>query len=150
MGVGVDMFLGLCEECDSVQVWCGAVWGCLGGREGACGGLRMRCSGEGGLLQRVCAYACMILRTRARACVGVFAHRVCTRVHAYSPSLCTIPPIITPTLSPLTSRPQEVASLYALVQNDINPQRILTQTLSDLPSLTRSMLLGWSDRILSS
>ena len=45
---------------------------------------------------------------------------------------------------------QEVANLYALVQNDINPQRIITQTLSDIPSLSRSMLLAWSDRILTS
>ena len=45
---------------------------------------------------------------------------------------------------------QEVAKLYTLVQNDINPQKIITQTLGDIPALSRSMLLAWSDRILTS
>lgn len=45
---------------------------------------------------------------------------------------------------------QEVQQLLQLVGNDINPQRIVQQTLLDLPSLTRQLMLGWSDRILAS
>ncbi|KAK9785023.1 hypothetical protein WJX73_005206 [Symbiochloris irregularis] len=45
---------------------------------------------------------------------------------------------------------EEVAHLYSMVQNDINPQKILTQTLGDLPALSRSMLLAWSEKVLTS
>lgn len=45
---------------------------------------------------------------------------------------------------------QEIAKLYALVQNDINPQKIVTQTLVDIPAISRNMLLAWSDRVLTS
>lgn len=45
---------------------------------------------------------------------------------------------------------EEVQQLLQLVQNDINPQKIVQQTLLDLPSLSRQLMLGWSDRVLSS
>lgn len=45
---------------------------------------------------------------------------------------------------------EEIAKLYALVQNDINPQKIVTQTLVDIPAISRNMLLAWSDRVLTS
>ena len=45
---------------------------------------------------------------------------------------------------------QEVQHLLQLVQDDINPQKIVQATLQDLPSLSRQFLLGWSDRILTS
>ena len=45
---------------------------------------------------------------------------------------------------------QEVNRLLQLVGNDINPQRIVTQTLADLPSLSRQLFLSWSDRVLAS
>ena len=45
---------------------------------------------------------------------------------------------------------QEVQHLLQLVQDDINPQKIIQATIQDLPSLSRQLLLGWSDRILTS
>ena len=45
---------------------------------------------------------------------------------------------------------QEIQQLYELIQDDINPQKIVQQTLADLPSLSRQLILGWSDRVLSS
>ena len=45
---------------------------------------------------------------------------------------------------------QEVQELLQMVRADINPQKILQQTLVDLPSLSRQALLGWSDRVLAS
>ena len=45
---------------------------------------------------------------------------------------------------------QEVQHLLQLVQDDINPQKIVQATLQDLPSLSRQFLLGWSDRVLTS
>lgn len=45
---------------------------------------------------------------------------------------------------------QEVQQLYRLIQGDINPQKIVQQALLDLPALSRQLMLGWSDKILSS
>lgn len=45
---------------------------------------------------------------------------------------------------------QEIQQLYELIQDDINPQKIVQQTLADLPALSRQLILGWSDRVLSS
>ena len=45
---------------------------------------------------------------------------------------------------------QEVRRLVALVQGDINPQRIVADTLADLPSLSRQLFLRWSDSVLAS
>ena len=44
---------------------------------------------------------------------------------------------------------QEVQHLLSLVQNDIDPQKLIRQTLFDLPVLSRAALLSWSDKILS-
>ena len=45
---------------------------------------------------------------------------------------------------------QEVQHLIRLVQDDISPQRIVQQTLLDLPALSRQLILSWSDRVLTS
>ncbi|KAK9804231.1 hypothetical protein WJX72_002551 [[Myrmecia] bisecta] len=45
---------------------------------------------------------------------------------------------------------EEVSHLMRLVQGGINPQKIVRQTLTDLPSISRQMMLNWSDRVLSS
>ena len=44
---------------------------------------------------------------------------------------------------------QEVQHLISLVQNDIDPQKLVRQTIFDLPVLSRAALLSWSDKILS-
>jgi len=43
-----------------------------------------------------------------------------------------------------------VQQLYRLIQGDINPQKIVQQALFDLPALSRQLMLGWSDKVLSS
>lgn len=45
---------------------------------------------------------------------------------------------------------QEVQDLLRLLQGDIDTSKIVRQTLTELPSLTRQVILGWSERILSS
>ncbi len=45
---------------------------------------------------------------------------------------------------------QEVQQLYRLIQGDINPQKIVQSALFDLPAISRQLMLGWSDRVLSS
>eukprot|EP00891_Asterochloris_glomerata_P003665 jgi/Astpho2/3665/Aster-07866 len=44
---------------------------------------------------------------------------------------------------------EEVQHLISLVQNDIDPQKLIRQTFFDLPVLSRAALLSWSDKILS-
>jgi hypothetical protein len=44
----------------------------------------------------------------------------------------------------------EVRSLLALMQDDIDIADITGAIVGDLPHLTRSVMLSWSDRILSS
>mmetsp|Transcript_18681 Transcript_18681/g.56469 ORF Transcript_18681/g.56469 Transcript_18681/m.56469 type:complete len:672 (-) Transcript_18681:1930-3945(-) len=44
----------------------------------------------------------------------------------------------------------EVQDLLRLLQGDIDTSKIVRQTLTELPSLTRQVILGWSERILSS
>jgi predicted unusual protein kinase regulating ubiquinone biosynthesis (AarF/ABC1/UbiB family) len=45
---------------------------------------------------------------------------------------------------------EEVQQLYRLIQGDINPQKIVQSALFDLPAISRQLMLGWSDRVLSS
>ena len=45
---------------------------------------------------------------------------------------------------------QEVQELLALLQADINPTKIVQQTLTDLPAISRQLILTWSDRVLAS
>lgn len=44
----------------------------------------------------------------------------------------------------------EVQSLLALVQDDVNVPALAGSLVSDLPALSRSVVLSWSDRVLSS
>ncbi|PNW74014.1 hypothetical protein CHLRE_13g581850v5 [Chlamydomonas reinhardtii] len=44
----------------------------------------------------------------------------------------------------------EVLNLLRLVQNDINPQKLVTEVVRDAPSLGRQLLLSWADRVLVS
>ena len=44
----------------------------------------------------------------------------------------------------------EVRSLLALVQDDVNVPALAGSLVSDLPALSRSVVLSWSDRVLSS
>ena len=37
-----------------------------------------------------------------------------------------------------------------LIQGDINPQRLLSQTVASLPAMSRQLMLQWSDRVLAS
>lgn len=45
---------------------------------------------------------------------------------------------------------QEVARLVQLIQGDINPQKLVSETVARLPSLSRQLMLQWSDRVLAS
>ena len=45
--------------------------------------------------------------------------------------------------------PQEVAQLVEMIQGDIDPSKLVTQTVTTLPSLSRQLMLQWSDRILT-
>ena len=44
---------------------------------------------------------------------------------------------------------QEVAQLVRMIQGDINPSKLVTQTVTTLPSLSRQIMLQWSDRVLT-
>ncbi|GIL64516.1 hypothetical protein Vafri_18415 [Volvox africanus] len=44
----------------------------------------------------------------------------------------------------------EVLNLLRLVQNDINPQKLVTEVVRDAPSIGRQLLLSWADRVLVS
>ena len=45
---------------------------------------------------------------------------------------------------------QEVARIAAMMQGGVDPQRLLTQSLAALPTLSRQAMLGWSERVLAS
>ena len=45
---------------------------------------------------------------------------------------------------------QEVAELVRMIQGDIDPSKLVTQTVTTLPSLSRRLMLQWSDRVLTS
>ena len=45
---------------------------------------------------------------------------------------------------------QEVARLVRLIQGDVNPQKLVSDTVASLPSLSRQLMLQWSDRVLAS
>ena len=45
---------------------------------------------------------------------------------------------------------QEVAKLVRMIQGDIDPSKLVTQTVTTLPSLSRRLMLQWSDRVLTS
>lgn len=45
---------------------------------------------------------------------------------------------------------KEVQQLVELVRGDIDLPRIASQTLGQLPSLSRQLMLSWSDRVLAS
>jgi hypothetical protein len=53
-------------------------------------------------------------------------------------------------IADLPCRLQEVQELLALLQADINPTKIVQQTLTDLPAISRQLILTWSDRVLAS
>jgi hypothetical protein len=44
----------------------------------------------------------------------------------------------------------EVRQVLALLEGDVNPQRLVGQVISDLPSLSRQLMLGWADKVLVS
>lgn len=44
----------------------------------------------------------------------------------------------------------EVLNLLRLVQNDINPQKLVGEVVRDAPSIGRQLLLSWADRVLVS
>ncbi len=44
----------------------------------------------------------------------------------------------------------QVAGLLRLVQNDVNPQRLVQGGLQSLPSLARQLAVSWSDKVLAS
>ncbi|CAL5228284.1 g11389 [Coccomyxa viridis] len=43
----------------------------------------------------------------------------------------------------------EVAQLVRMIQGDIDPSKLVTQTVTTLPSLSRQLMLQWSDRVLT-
>lgn len=45
---------------------------------------------------------------------------------------------------------QEVARLVRLIQGDVDPQKLVQGTVASLPSLSRQLMLQWSDRVLAS
>jgi hypothetical protein len=50
----------------------------------------------------------------------------------------------------LSAVAQEVSKLVQLIQGDINPQKLVTETVASLPSLSRQLILQWSDSVLAS
>jgi hypothetical protein len=42
----------------------------------------------------------------------------------------------------------EVREVLEMLQGDVNPTRLVTQVVRDLPSIGRSALLSWSDKVL--
>lgn len=44
---------------------------------------------------------------------------------------------------------QEVAQLVRMIQGDIDPSKLVAQTVATLPSLSRQLMLQWSDRVLA-
>lgn len=44
----------------------------------------------------------------------------------------------------------EVAKLLAMLGGDVDPRRIVGQVVSDLPTLSRQVMLSWADRVLVS
>lgn len=47
-------------------------------------------------------------------------------------------------------RVAEVLGVLRLVQNDINPQKLVSEVVRDAPNLGRQLLLNWADRVLVS
>ncbi|GMH41992.1 hypothetical protein BSKO_09911 [Bryopsis sp. KO-2023] len=44
---------------------------------------------------------------------------------------------------------EEVASLLDLVRDDIDPQQLLSDAVSDIPLFSRKLMMDWSDRVLA-
>lgn len=44
----------------------------------------------------------------------------------------------------------EVLSVLRLVQNDLKPQNLVRDIVTEVPSLSREVLLSWADRVLVS
>lgn len=44
---------------------------------------------------------------------------------------------------------EEVSAILRLVQNDINPQRLIGSLVSDLPGMSRQVMLTWADKVLA-
>jgi hypothetical protein len=42
----------------------------------------------------------------------------------------------------------EVVSLLELLRKDVDPRKLAGQIIGGLPSLSRSLILGWADRVL--
>ena len=45
---------------------------------------------------------------------------------------------------------QEAQEILSALQDDINPQRVIGQTLASLPGISRQAVLQWSDKVLAS
>ena len=45
---------------------------------------------------------------------------------------------------------QEAQEILSALQDDINPQRVIGQTLDSLPGISRQAVLQWSDKVLAS
>ena len=45
---------------------------------------------------------------------------------------------------------QEVTHLVQLLRQDVNVGKVVSQTLGELPRLTRQLALQWSDAVLAS
>ncbi len=45
---------------------------------------------------------------------------------------------------------QEAQEILLALQDDINPQRVIGQTLASLPNISRQAVLQWSDKVLAS
>ena len=45
---------------------------------------------------------------------------------------------------------QEAQEILLALQDDINPQQVIGQTLASLPGISRQAVLQWSDNVLAS
>ena len=45
---------------------------------------------------------------------------------------------------------QEAQEILLALQDDINPQKVIGQTLASLPGISRQAVLQWSDKVLAS
>jgi hypothetical protein len=44
----------------------------------------------------------------------------------------------------------EVVSLLELLRQDVDPRRLVGQLIGELPAISRSLMLGWADKVLVS
>lgn len=71
-----------------------------------------------------------------------------TRMHL--PTCCHAPQVILALTEDNKLHVSEVLSVLRMVQNDVNPQRLVGDVVASLPTLSRQIMLSWADKVLVS